>query len=98
MQDTVVAATRAQVGVVPGYSANTALVPTHCPDQSIFNRIPNLELTRVSSNGEESTVTAPLDASHTVLWPDVTQLCDFAVCGGPQVNARAESNGKHVLS
>lgn len=81
MQDTVVAATCRQIGVVPGDGADAAFVATEGPNQSVLYGIPDLKLASVSSYCKKGTITAPLNASHTILWPDVAELRHLAIRG-----------------
>lgn len=97
MQDAVVAAARAQEAIVPGDSADAAFVATHRLDALVFGGVPNLQFARMRSHSEKSTIAGPLDAGDAVVRADVAQLGHLAVHGGPEVDAGAEADGKHVL-
>ena len=73
-------------------------MPSECLDQSILRSVPDLQLASMSAHSKERSVATPLDARNTILRADVAELRDLAISGGPEVEARSESNSKNILS
>ena len=61
MQDAMIATACAQEGAIPSNGANTALMATHGLHKLVLSGVPNLELTSVSSDGKETTISGPLN-------------------------------------
>lgn len=62
-------------------------MPSQCPNQPILDRVPDLQLSLMRTDGEEMAISAPLDAGYAVLRAEITQLVHLAVRSRPQVDA-----------
>ena len=51
----------------------------------------------MSSNSELIAVARPLNAGNSIVWPYVTQFCDFAIWCWPEVDAWTQTYSQDVL-
>ena len=97
MHNAVIAAPGAQEAIIPSYGANTAVMATERPHKLALGGVPDLQVTCVRAYSEKCAITRPLDASHTIVWPDVVEFGHLAREGRPEVDAGPEADSKDVL-
>ena len=97
MQDTVIAATRAQEAIVPSDGTDATIVAAKRLQELILGCVPDLQLSRVRAHCKKGTITGPLHACNTVIRPNIAQLRHLAVLSGPEVDAGAEADRQDVL-
>ena len=79
MKDAMITAARTKECVIPGYRANSSVMSLQSLQYFGFGSIPYLQVSRVSSNSELIAVAGPLNTGNSIVWPDVTQFCDFTI-------------------
>ena len=97
MKDAMITAARTKECVIPGNRANSPIMTLQSLQYFGFGSIPYLQVSRVSSNSELIAVAGPLNTGNSIVWPDVTQFCDFTIWRWPEVDAWAQSYSKDVL-
>ena len=97
MQDTVIAATRAQEAIVPSDGTDATIVAAKRLQELILGCVPDLQLSRVRAHCKKGTITGPLHACNTVIRPNIAQLRHFAVLSGPEVDTGAKTDGQNIL-
>ena len=78
MHDAVVATSRAQEATVPSHSADATIVAAKSANKLSLRRVPYLKIPGVRAYSEKCAITRPLNASYSIVRPDVAQLGYFA--------------------